>query len=114
MVMSREEILRDYKSAKNRRRQVQILAELNCCSRAEIERILGLEKTDDAAAPAAGAETEEGCPFEAWLHGRLDSLDAEIRALEEKYRKYAAAIEVLGEYSEGRDKKDGNKNRTVQ
>lgn len=99
MVMSREEILRDYKSAKNRRRQVQILAELNCCSRAEIERILGLEKPDDASAPAAGAETEEGCPFEAWLHGRLDSLDEEIRALEEKYRKYADALEVLGEYS---------------
>lgn len=99
MVMSREEILRDYKSAKNRRRQVQILAELNCCSRQEIERILGLEKPDDAAVPAAGTETEEMHPFEAWLHGRLDSLDAEIRALEERYRKYAAALEVLGEYS---------------
>ena len=107
MVMSREEILRDYKSAKNRRRQVQILAELNCCSRAEIERILGLAKPDDAAVPAAGTETEERCPFEAWLHGRLDSLDEEIRALEEKYRKYAAALEVLGEYSEGRGGSDG-------
>ena len=107
MVMSREEILRDYKSAKNRRRQVQILAELNCCSRQEIERILGLEKPDDAAVPAAGTETEEMHPFEAWLHGRLDSLDEEIRALEEKYRKYADALEVLGEYSEERGGSDG-------
>lgn len=98
MIMSREEILRDYKSAKNRRRQVQILADLNCCSRAEIERILDLEKPTDSS-PAAGAETEERDPFEAWLHGRLDSLDAEIRALEERHRKYADAIEVLGEYS---------------
>lgn len=106
MVMSREEILRDYKSAKNRRRQVQILADLNCCSRAEIERILGLEKPDGAA-PAAGIETEERSPFEAWLHGRLDSMDAEIKALEEKYRKYANAIEVLGEYSEERGGSDG-------
>ena len=103
MVMSREEILRDYKSAKNRRRQVQILADLNCCSRAEIERILDLEKPTDSS-PAAGAETEERDPFEAWLHGRLDSMDAEIKALEEKYRKYDAALEALWEFRKGHKK----------
>ena len=39
-VMSGNDILRDYRAAKDRRAQVQILADLNCCTRGEIAEFL--------------------------------------------------------------------------
>lgn len=40
MQMNEEEICRSFKEAKDHRKQVGILADLNCCSRDEIRRIL--------------------------------------------------------------------------
>ena len=39
-VMTENEILREYREAKDRREQVQILADLNCCGRGEIAEFL--------------------------------------------------------------------------
>lgn len=40
MVMSNEEICRDYRAAKNRTKQIGILADLNACKKADIVAVL--------------------------------------------------------------------------
>lgn len=40
MTMTEEEIVRDYRQAKTKQKQIEILAELNACDKAEIKRIL--------------------------------------------------------------------------
>lgn len=44
MEMTHEEIKRDYRLAKNKSKQVGILADLNGCKRRDIEKILGIER----------------------------------------------------------------------
>jgi len=40
MMMTNEEIVRDYREAANKSKQIKILADLNCCSPSEIRRVL--------------------------------------------------------------------------
>ena len=53
MEMSNEEIVRRYKLAKNKRSQVNILAQLNCCSKDEIIEVLKQEGITDKQLPRA-------------------------------------------------------------
>lgn len=40
MIMTKEEIVREYKAAKHQKAQIEILAQLNCVPKEEIERVL--------------------------------------------------------------------------
>ena len=44
MEMTNEEIIKSYKEAKNKSRQIKILAELNCCKQIDIKKIVGVEE----------------------------------------------------------------------
>ena len=57
MEMTYPEIVRNYKQAKNKEEQIEILADINCCTQAEIRKILinaGLEVKTAKRTKAAG------------------------------------------------------------
>lgn len=84
MEMGHEEIRISYRNARYPKRQIGILAELNCCSREEIEKIVQGTKED----------SPDGDILHR-LYGRLDVLDGEIREREAEYRKIVITLEVL-------------------
>lgn len=84
MEMGNEEIKSSYRNAKHPKRQISILADLNCCSREEIEKIV--------------QETDKGDPISDimnHLYRRMDQLDSEIHEREIEYKKTVIAIETL-------------------
>ena len=98
MQMTPEEIRRNYRESKNKKKQIGILAELNDCNRKMIEEIIGTD-----AEPVGICKTETPAPAELskgeiieLLFRQIDELDSEIKRLEEEYRKVTTAIEVLG------------------
>ena len=91
MQMSESEIKRRYKEAKNQKQQIAILADLNCCSKEEIESILGIAKEDNK--PPGDMSREQIMDL---LFGKLDLLEQEIKKLEEEYRNISITISVLG------------------
>lgn len=101
MQMTDNEIKRQYKEAKNKKQQIGILADLNCCSKEEIESILGITKEDNKPS----CDMSRGQIMDL-LFGKLDSLEQEIQRLEAEYKKIHNAIEVLGtigkEYNNGK------------
>lgn len=76
MAMTTEEIIREYKLAKDKRRQIEILADQNCCSKKDIAFLLhenGLEvdkrffnsmakKAEPVVDPDPGPETADEAP----------------------------------------------------
>lgn len=91
MQMSESEIKRRYKEAKNQKQQIGILADLNCCSKEEIESILGITKEDNKPP----GDMSRGQIMDL-LFGKLDLLEQEIKKLEEEYRNISITISVLG------------------
>lgn len=91
MQMSEGEIKRRYKEAKNQKQQIGILADLNCCSKEEIESILGIAQEDNKPP----GDMSRGQIMDL-LFGKLDLLEQEIKKLEEEYRNISITISVLG------------------
>jgi hypothetical protein len=99
--MTDNEIRRNYNEAKNKKMQIGILADMNCCTRAKIREIVGAN---------ANAEPQPDCDLKQnednqsqlveWVHGQLDVIDSSIKELEEKYKKYVAVLEVLEEFEQ--------------
>lgn len=96
MQMSESEIRRNYKEAKNKKQQISILADLNCCSKEDIENVLGIGN-EDKEPPG---DMSRGQIMDL-LFGRLDSIEQEIQRLEAEYKKVHNAIEVLGTIGSG-------------
>lgn len=92
MLMDVGEIRRQYKYAKNKKKCVSILAELNCCGKEKIEQILGLDKraTDDRLSKP----NENRINF---LYARLDKLMALIKPLEDEYNRIVAELMSIPE-----------------
>ena len=103
MEMSVGEIKRSYKQAKNKVQQIGILADLNSCSHEEIEKIIAEEDErripvpEPVRIPVASPKLSE---VMAMLYSTLEDIEAEIKTLEEEYRKVTIAIEVLGKVEE--------------
>lgn len=95
--MTEGEIRRDYNNAKNKKQQIKILADLNCCSVARIEDIIGEKIPERSPLPAASQAQEDiklkdiiNC-----LYCRLDKLNSQIKAMEDEYKKITIALEVI-------------------
>jgi len=90
MEMGIEEIKRQYKYAKDRKKCISILAELNCCSKDDIKAIIGLaEKKNDAS---DNQKVKLSANEIKSLYNRLDELDAAIKLLEDEYKRTAAEL----------------------
>lgn len=82
MEMDTGEIRRQYKYAKDRKKCISILADLNCCSKDDIKAILGLNEKNSGNIEEINS-----------LYARLDELDAAIRPLEDEYRRTVKMIQ---------------------
>lgn len=93
MLMDVEEIRRQYRYAKDKKKCISILAELNACGTDRIIEIVhaGSEK-GSGQAPAAWSPTSE----QKALMDRLDELDAMIKPLEDEYRRTAEKLLRIG------------------
>lgn len=92
MVMSNEEIKREYNEAKDKKKQIGILAELNCCSKKEIQNIL-----------------ENKNPLEVSIFEEIDKVETEMKNLheelkkkEEWYNKLLVSVEVISNLQTGK------------
>ena len=88
MQMTDSEIIRNYNQAKDKKAQVGILADLNCCPKEKIEQIVGLREKPKEKPNVNGIMDI--------LYVKLDEIDSQIKVLEEEYKKINIAIEVLG------------------
>ena len=103
MYMTDSEIYRDYRQARHKSRQIGILADLNGCSKEEIEAIIAkYERQNEVTAPVETLLPETPPPEQAEtgyvlsrLYEELDRLNAEIHRLEERYKETTIAIRVL-------------------
>lgn len=91
MVMTEREILQSYKTAKNQKKQISILADLNACSPEYIKAILKL--------PVKGEEIDVD-RLMSWAENRMDAINAQISMLEEQYKAYSGLLVQLGELKE--------------
>lgn len=98
--MDKGEICRDYNAAKDKKRQIQILAELNACSKEEIMKILQeggcifqgeLKKTNKTVGPVEKEIKAKELPqaIKQALFNRLDDIEKEIEAKEKEYKEIA-------------------------
>lgn len=91
MQMSVAEIKRVYGQAKNKKKQISILADLNRCSTKEILDIVHTKEAN----PIPEEEPREewvSTPEQKALIDRLEELDGEIRKLEIEYEKVAKIL----------------------
>lgn len=99
MQMTDGEIRRMYKSAKNKKKQIEILAQLNCCDTGKILQIVHnnrdakekLEKHDSAYCITIHKANA--------LMDRLDELNAMIKPLEDEYRGAVKALMQITDQS---------------
>lgn len=91
MQMTEGEIRQVYKSARNKKKQISILAELNGCSTG---KILGIVHAEIPIQIEAGVGADPGTEPEEKrnLMQRLDELDAMIKPLEDEYRRTSAEL----------------------
>ena len=107
--MTEEEIVRNFKQAKNKREQIKILADLNCTSRGEIEETLkknGVSKEELPAKPGRKAKKEEipeavreACGKEMVnLQMDIDKNTDTIRDLQQQNRELEAKMIQIREF----------------
>ena len=102
MQMTAGEIKRNYDQAKDKERQIGILADLNCCTREAIVKILDVESSREKPSAPEQKLTGIGAAEQA-LYEVLDELESEIRRLEEEYKSVKKAIDVLAKRKEGQE-----------
>lgn len=96
MNMTEGEICRQYRSAKDRGNQLQILADLNCVPRLEIIKIL-MRNGEQVRLPLAAKGKKRTTEltdeeYTAAMFRRLDVLDREIFKREKEYREIVAVM----------------------
>lgn len=98
MEMTEYEVLKMYRQAGDKGKQIQILAELNQTSRMEIIRLLlrGGEQVR-IHLPCRGKKRKQELTEKEYrkaLVKRMDELDSKIAALEKEYREIAAVVRM--------------------
>lgn len=92
MEMGIEEIRMQYKYAKDRKKCISILADLNCCSKDDIKEIIGLSERPNTKAREDQRITLNTEEIKS-LYARLDELDAVIKPLEDEYKRTVQMIQ---------------------
>lgn len=82
--MDKGEIIREYKSAKDQKQMISILADLNCCSKENIKDIIEIKGKKKVKSEQKIKLNESEKKF---LYDRLDELDEAIKPLEDEYRR---------------------------
>lgn len=95
MQMSVAEIKRAYSQAKNKKKYVSILADLNGCS---LKEILDIVHTKNEKEPENPKEEWIPTPKQKALIDRLEELDGMIGKLEKEYKEVARRLCEGGEY----------------
>ena len=91
MIMTEAEICKEYRESKKQNMQIGILAELNLCKKAEIIEIL--EKNGIAVPkPAMKKKAELPQEIREVLERDLETIEAQIKELEAKYKAIAAFL----------------------
>lgn len=86
MEMGIGEIRRQYKYAKDRKKCISILAELNCCSKDDIKTIIGLNEKQNLKIEKNKKIKLNSKEINS-LYDRLDELNKEIKKLEDEYKQ---------------------------
>ena len=111
MQMTEREIRMSYATAKDQKKQIDILAQLNACSKEDIEKnIAASEKKVEQKRPGRprkvaessnpDAELKNISDFEVFVTNRMDELENQIKAMENEYKNLSAALLVIGQYKE--------------
>ncbi len=95
MLMDTGEIRRQYKYAKDKKKCISILAELNACGTDRIIEIIHAGSEKESASGKAPVEWSPS-PEQKVLMDRLDELDAMIKPLEDEYRRTAEKLLRIG------------------
>lgn len=86
MEMGIGEIRRQYKYAKDRKKCISILAELNCCSEDDIKTIIGLNEKQNLKIEKNKKIKLNSKEINS-LYDRLDELNKKIKKLEDEYKQ---------------------------
>lgn len=95
MQMSNEEIMKNYRQAKNPKQQIRILADLNCCSVEEINAIVN--PTECSISPNRLPDVK--LMIQAFYE-EMERVDKEIKLLESRYTNIKGVIDALGKMIE--------------
>lgn len=94
--MSEKEICRDFREAKNQRAQVEILADLNLCSKTDILKVLMANAVDvTPAGPTKNLGSDKDKVFQTFCT-LLDEVEDEIKAAEKKYLRVVESFRQYG------------------
>ncbi len=95
--MTDGEIRQVYRSARNRKKQISILAQLNCCSTGRILEIVHV-KSDSREEEPGKCTVEYGrvSSEEKALMVRMYELDSKIKILENEYRRTVTELARIG------------------
>lgn len=95
--MTESEIVRNYREAKNKREQVNILADLNCCSKEEITEILLNNGVSSQELPKKRKPRKK--PEESSKHSAIDTvasvLAQRIKEIDKELQEHGAVVESL-------------------
>lgn len=98
MYMSEEEIKRSYRQAKDPKKQLRILADMNCCDVADIEAIInGKPPVKQRTSPKKLSKIE--LMIQA-LYEELERTEKEIERLETRYTNLTGVIDALSRMAE--------------
>ena len=107
MTMTKNEICRNYREAKDKPEQIKILADLNCTSVAEIEKILADhgEKVEQSPksnrgkkAEAKGEAVVMPARVEEILHAELERLEEQMKPLEAQFKPLTEKYEEIANF----------------
>ncbi len=92
MQMTDGEIRSMYKSAKDKKKQIEILAQLNCCDTGKILQIVHHNREAKEESGKHDSEDYITSHKAKVLMDRLDELDAKIKPLEDEYKRTVEAL----------------------
>lgn len=100
--MTDAEICREFREAKNPKAQIEILADLNLCSKNDILKILMMNGQDvtPAGPKKPGGDNDKVLQL---MYDTLDEIEDEIRIWEKKYK---AVVETMKMYGQEKPKED--------
>lgn len=91
-MMTESEIIRNYQQAKDKKKQIGILADLNLCDKATIEKIVGIHKEPAKKKSDKKPDLNEVIKN---LYEEMEAVDKHIKELEERYTYLKAAIDAV-------------------